>query len=191
MRARVVAGGLAAAGVGASHWLAYRLIVPDAHARHEMLEHTGHRYFNALAAVALGVFVASLAGFVVSRCRREGGQRSASFLALAQRLFVLQAAGWLVLEGAERLVVAHHHSSMFGEPVVWAGLALQIVVAALSALLFVALDRAITVILTLTRRFPPVPRRRIAWAAHDPEWSSGTRHARGWSSRGPPSYRLA
>lgn len=187
-RARVGLGLLAAAGVGGAHRLAYWIVSPDAHLRAELLEHTGHRYFGLVSGIVFGLFAATAGGFVSSRARKASAPLGrAHVIALAARLGVLQAAGWLALEGAERLLVAHHHGSMFEEPVLWVGLVVQLVAAAVSALLFAGLDRAITIIVAWSN--PPLDARaprpswppRRAWAP--PAIGLGD----AWSCRAPPA----
>jgi hypothetical protein len=187
MRARLMLGGLAAAGVSVAHWLAYRVVTPHEHLREELLERTGHRYSNILFALAFGVFAAVVAGAVAARVS-AGRKRllRPSFGKIARRLSVWQMGGWIALELTERLVVAHHHSSIFTEPVLWIGLGVQLLVAVVSALLFVVLDRALGRIIELVRGLPDPPRARRSWPIVQAAPVRTARLGGAWRSRGPP-----
>ncbi len=87
---------LSVLGVLAGHWLAYRLVVPDAHVRSHVLAVSGHGYM-AYAPAAVGVSAALIAlGFVAvvfheARGGRAGTEAPAWLVALLPPLaFVAQ-----------------------------------------------------------------------------------------------------
>ncbi len=138
-------GALAAAGVGLTHVLAYFLTAPDPEARRELLEQTAHGYWSYASAIGLGVLVAGLSGFVISRVRQRAEQphgARALYFFIATRLMVLQGLGFLLLEASER-AVAGGLGDLLAEPVVLLGLAIQAVVAAIGALLLLLLARVV------------------------------------------------
>jgi hypothetical protein len=144
-RPRLWLGALAAAGVGLTHVLAYFLTAPDPTARRELLEQTAHGYWSYASAVALGVLVAGLSGFVISRVRERAvypQSGRALYVFIATRLAVLQAVGFLVLEASER-AVAGGLADLLAEPVVLLGLGIQAVVAALGALFLLLLGQIV------------------------------------------------
>lgn len=162
-RPRLWLGGLAAAGVALTHILAYFLTAPDPHARRELLEQTAHGYWSYASAVALGVLVAGLSGFVVSRVREHAVRPqsgSGLFFFVAPRLVVFQAFGFLLLEASER-AVAGGLDHFLGEPVVLLGLAVQAVVAAIGALLLVVLSRIVEALIEATATVFIRPQSRI------------------------------
>lgn len=139
-------GGMAAAGVIVSHSLSYLFVTPDPHARERLLQVTGHRYFTWVAALALGALVGGLAGGTLRRLRSGGdgpvtGPRA--FAAAASTLSVLQVAGFIGLEAAERWIAGSSITHILGEPVVAIGIAMQVVVALVAALLLVGLARGV------------------------------------------------
>lgn len=148
-------GGLAASGVVASHWLAYRLAVPDPHLRHEVLADTGHGYWQYAVAVVLGLLVASLAGFACQKVWHPGASsgttRRSPYYGVAARLIALQAAGLLILESAERAVTGSEALGVFTEAPVIIGLAVQVLVALAAALLLVFFARAVEFVHNLVR----------------------------------------
>lgn len=181
-RARCTFGAAAALGVIAAHWLAYRVVTPDAHDRAELLGGSGHRFFTLLAAVALGGFAVTVAGALAARPAPEVGRAA---WGMAGRLALSQATAWIILEGAERALAAHHHGSLFAEPVFWVGLSLQMVVAACSALLFASIGRAVLTL--LARRLSTGARRPAArWPAALSTPLRAVRLEGTWGSRGPP-----
>ena len=142
-RPRLWLGALAAAGVGLTHVLAYFLTAPDPTARRELLEQTAHGYWSYASAFALGVLVAGLSGFVISRVRERALRPQsgrALYFFITTRLVVLQAVGFLVLEASER-AVAGGLVDVLAEPVVLLGLGIQAVVAAIGALFLLLLAR--------------------------------------------------
>ena len=123
---RLRLGALGAGGVALTHCVAYYLAVPDGHHRAEVLQSSGHGYWPVLMTIALGLGVAALGSSIVDR-----GAPSVTFA----RLATLQCGAWVVLETAERMISGHGVSGLLGEPVVWVGLALQVLAAGIGAAL--------------------------------------------------------
>ena len=162
-RPRFWLGALAAAGVGLTHVLAYFFAAPDPDARRELLEQTAHGYWSYASALALGVFVAGVSGFVISRMREQRTRRQsgrALFFFMATRLMVLQAFGFLLLEASER-ALAGGLDHFLTEPVVLLGVAVQAVLAPLGALLLLALSRLVDALVEATGTVFIRPRSRI------------------------------
>jgi hypothetical protein len=135
-------GGIAGAGVLVTHWLSYRMAVPDAHHRADVLHATGHAHWPVLSVVGLTPFtVASLHACV--RGLPVGRGRSP-----APRLAVLQAAAWTVLEVGER-AAAGRLATLDDHGVVLIGLVVQVAVALVGAA-FVRL--AVRAVAALARR---------------------------------------
>jgi hypothetical protein len=168
----------------AAHWLAYRIVTPDPHVRAELLESSGHRFFTLVAAAAVGGFALAVGGSLAGRQAKIETRAHAS-CRMAARLALSQAVAWVVLEGVERALAAHHHGSLFAEPVFWVGLALQVALAACSALLFTSVGRAVLTL--LARRRERASRRPAArWPAARLTPLRAVRLEGTWGSRGPP-----
>lgn len=154
-------GGLACAGVAAAHWIAYLLAPPraDAHAHGhthgEALAATGHDLWPYLVAVAAGAFVAALSGFVSDRVGESRGASGASLWRhAAARLVPVQVLAFAGLELLERVLFADsgHAGSLLGQPVLWVGIALQVLCALGGAGLLVVFARTIEIIQKLVAR---------------------------------------
>ena len=104
----VLLGGLAAAGAIFGHHFAYRLASSEVHHGSRLMEATGHRYFGGCLAVALGLVMAALVSFLRSRHQapKRGQSPMRLGLYLAPRLVPAQIGAFLVLEAAERILVA-------------------------------------------------------------------------------------
>ncbi len=134
--------GLAAGGVLVTHWLSYLLAAPDSHQREALLAETGHGLWPYAAALAVGGVVAALAGFAARPAAMEA--RSHSLGATALRLVALQVPAWVLLEAAERTASSGQLGGVLHEgPVLLIGLAVQLLVAVLGALVLRALSRVL------------------------------------------------
>lgn len=172
----------AAAGLVGAHLLGYLVVAPGDTARSFLLTTTGHGYLSR--AITLAVASAVLAGLTsavlgVLRASRPGWSR-ADWPGLAVRLSLLQVAGFLVLEIAERLLAGAPLADL-GGPVLVVGVPLQVIVAMLGAAVLALIERAAAVVTTSlggrfslpgarrTRPIPippdPAPSRPIVWAA--------------------------
>jgi hypothetical protein len=160
--ARLWLGTLAAAGVVVSHEIAYWINAPGAHARAELLQATGHRYWTLVVAAALALLVFGLSAFVGRLLFGDGElpRQGPLLVAIVPRLAVIQCAGFLALEIGERYLSggsgARSLSSVVGEPVVAMGLAVQFIVALAGALLMLCIGHGVV-------RLGRLLRRRSSW----------------------------
>jgi hypothetical protein len=145
-------GGLAAFGIVAAHCLAYILVAPDSHQRQMLMDTTGHRFWGLVFAVGLGAGVAGLSGALVRlmvppAARYRRGKRLNLFAFSAPRLIALQLGGFVLLEATERTFTGGGaHATV--EPVVVVGLALQVAVALVSALILCLLTVTLQTLLS-------------------------------------------
>ncbi len=116
-------------GTEAAHWLAFRLVYPDAWTRAQVLQQSGHGYLSLLPTVGgAGLAFVVLALLLHGRTARQGASRRTAptlwqFAALPLIAFVLQ-------EHLESLIA---HGTLVGvplEPTFLPGLALQLPFAA-------------------------------------------------------------
>ncbi|HEV3475415.1 MAG TPA: hypothetical protein VG602_08620 [Actinomycetota bacterium] len=154
LRTRLWLGALAFAGVAFAHGLTFLLVAPDPHSRERLLASTGHSYWPYVMPLALGALVVALSGFAAGHARRAGNGR---YRATAFRLAILQSAGFVLLEAAERFVAHASAESLFANPFLLTGIAVQILLALVAAALLVVVAR---VVQSLTaRRHPDRPAR--------------------------------
>ena len=188
IRTRLWLGGLASGGVVVAHWLAYRLTTPAGHHESEILHATGHRHWTWFMAAALGAAVAGLAGFAYQRMRASASMSPAALYRYSLgRLIALQATGFLLLEIIERLA-SHGSLDLAHQPAVVLGVALQILIAFVGALLLVAFGRVIDVLSAVGRK--PAVRESVGLfesqiASMRPRLALGGR-----TLRGPPDLLL-
>jgi hypothetical protein len=144
-------GGLAAFGIVAAHCLAYILIAPDGDKRASLMDATGHRFWGLVFALALGAGVAGMSGVLVRFLHLSTAEHSNVnlFGFSASRLMALQVGGFMLLEVTERTFMGSGAHSIV-EPVVLLGLALQVVVALVSALLLCLLTKTLHALLSGT-----------------------------------------
>lgn len=160
-------------GVLVAHWLAYRLLVPDAAARH-----TGHAY---LAHAPLGVALLLLASFAVRVAAPGGSARAWPFA-------VFPAWGFVLQEEVEALLHAGRLAPL--DPVLAAGVLFAIPFGLVAYLFARAAAGAADGIAALLRRRPHVvhdPRARVrpfrALPVRRPELALAR------PARGPPATR--
>ncbi|TMK19261.1 MAG: hypothetical protein E6G68_06260 [Actinobacteria bacterium] len=175
----------AAGGLVAGHFLTYVFLTPAGPHRAAFLRQTGHGYFARAVAVAAGL----ARGFVR---RRAADAEGLSWRALAVRFAVIQAAGFVVLEIIERLVV---HAPLGGlVSVLPVGLCVESAVAALVAAILVATARASESIASaLVRRRPTRHAGRPAFPLNSCDHSVPALRFFGSSAtfRGPPLPSVA
>jgi hypothetical protein len=159
-RACLWLGGLAAFGIVAAHCLAYVVTAQNMAEMSLLMDATGHRYWGLAVGVALGAAIGGAAGFYVRilRVPRAGLGRMDMFLFLAPRLGALQLAGFVLLEVSERVLWGSGLAHPLEEPVVIAGLALQLIVAVASALLLTVAAGLAVLIAKYFRRIAGAPR---------------------------------
>lgn len=148
-------GGLACAGVAAAHWIAYLIAPPEGHSHAEGMAATGHKLWPYFVALAAGAFVAALSGFVSDRFSEAPGASGwALWRQSAARLLPAQVLAFFCLELAERALFADpgHGGSLLTEPVLWVGIALQVLCALAGAGLLVLFARTVELIQELVTR---------------------------------------
>ncbi len=174
--------GLGAAGLIAGHALGYASAVPDVHQRAVFAAQTGHGYMPSASWAATVVGLAALVAGIASGYTRRGGSAAWSLRRACIRLISMQVGAFILLEVLERLVSGASLATLSWRLVV-VGVAAQIVVAALGALLLVGLRRVGAAIARLRVIVaPPIPG-RIATAAHAVVGSRYVSHTR---VRAPP-----
>lgn len=187
-RLRLLLGGTAALGVLLAHCAAFLIVEPDAHLRHELLTEKGHTYGTG---VGLALFVAGLASLVwnsihASRIR----SMSDVFRAVAPKLAFLQVVGFVLLEGAERLLSSGSPSALAelaAEPVFAIGIVAQVVVSIVGAVVMALLSRAVAAIRAAVRATTTRPARiLIPTSRSDATWSRVHLAVGGLTLRGPP-----
>jgi hypothetical protein len=180
---------LLAGGWLAAHELAYRLVAPGTHERHELLARSGHGYLHwvqlATALCVALVFVG------IALAARQAGTGCGGTRSPAHRLALLPPLGFFLQEHLERLV----HSGGFPvntvlEPTFLVGLLLQLPLALLAYFLArLLLDAAESLGLALSassrRRFVSA-RVLLGWAVGQVDASPRPVLALGYSERGPP-----
>lgn len=174
-------GGIACAGVLASHWLTYRVLHLEGH-----LHETGHDHLGVTSAVAVGLFVAAALRFCALGLR---GQATPGFGALVLRLTAVQAAVWLGMETAER-AASGSLSTLDDHALLVVGLLVQVVVAVVGATAVRLAGRTLAAV--VARRAARPDRRRVP--VH-PRWRDRVPHTvRRWGAqgvRGPPASHAA
>jgi hypothetical protein len=178
--------GLGFAGLVGGHALGYAIAVPDVHDRAVLLSHTGHGYLPSAswAAVMLGI-AAVVAGVAAGYLRRPEGSRL-TFRSLAPRLAVLQGAGFVVLEVAERMASGASLATLSATLLV-AGVLTQLAVGAVIALLVAGLRRVGEILGDLVAR--TAPQRAQSWAIPSPAIIRTLDRRLPAHPRAPPSLR--
>jgi hypothetical protein len=147
-------GGLAGAGVLVTHWLTYRIAVPDHHQRIDVLQDTGHAHWPVFSVVALALCTAASVRVCTEGWR---GRTRPGFAATTRRLVAAQAVLWLAVEVAERATTGHL-ATVDDHGLLLLGLALQMAVAVVGAASVWLAHRALAVL--GSRRRPALPRPR-------------------------------
>jgi hypothetical protein len=144
-------GGLAAFGIVAAHCLAYILMAPDPDDRALLMDATGHHFWGLVFALALGAGVAGLSGLLVRFFHLSTTEHPKVnlFGFAASRLAGLQVGGFVLLEATERIFMGNGAHEIV-EPVVLVGLALQVAVALVSALILCLLTKTLHALLSGT-----------------------------------------
>jgi hypothetical protein len=148
----------AAGGLVAGHFFTYVFLAPAGSHRAMLLSHTGHAYFpRAIAAAAALGAIAMGAAAARGVARRHAGARTYGWRALAIRMAIVQAAGFVALEIVERMIVDAPLAGMAA--VLPVGFAVEVLVAAsVAALLCLTVVAAETVVRVLAKR----PERRTS-----------------------------
>lgn len=181
---------LMVAGLLAGHGLAYRLTIPDAHARADALAHSGHGYLGYIPlalTVCLGLLLVALALRALAGFRGVASRPTASPV-----LILLPPLAFAVQEHLERLVHAGHVSWMTAlQPSFLLGLALQLPFALAALLLAWALEWAAHALGQTLAASVPLPRLPFfaPVPARVPSVPRPAGLARGYGERAPPVLR--
>ncbi|HYI46272.1 MAG TPA: hypothetical protein VE174_12515 [Actinomycetota bacterium] len=145
----------AGGGVLVAHWLGF-LAASHSHDHHQghLMQATGHDLFTYVVALA-----AAISAFLLSRyTRRRMDERHSPeisglrlFAQAGVRMIPLQVIAFLLLESIERVVFAGGFTNILAEPAVQFGLAFQIVVALVGALLLATFAGAVEAVRRRTR----------------------------------------
>jgi hypothetical protein len=179
-------------GLLAGHWVGYRLAIPDAHARADVLSQSGHGYLgNAPLALTtcLLVLIASLLFRALAGYRGQPARPAAS-----PAIVLLSPAAFVVQEHVERVV----HSGQMPwtaalQPSFLVGLALQLPFALAALLIAWALDSVAHAVGRALAAAPPRPLLPVfvPLPAHVTAAPRPAGLARGYGERAPPLLRRA
>lgn len=132
----------ALAGLLAGHGLSYVIAAPDPHHRDLLLETTGHAYLPMAGRVSLILLLAAIATITGRAFMSRGSDAPATFGALAGRLAAVQVAAFAGLEVLERLISGAPLGHLMGDRVLPLGIAVQVAVAIVGAVILRWLIRA-------------------------------------------------
>jgi hypothetical protein len=147
------------AGFAVAHALDYTLVFPEPAERAAVLARTGHSYLPALGAIGWPLLGLAGAGALAAGLRRRSG--GVSPRAAVALLAAAQAAFFVAAEVGERVGAHEPVADLVRTPLLFLGLAAQVVVAALLVMLLATVDAA-------GRRWSPLapaPLPRLAVAA--------------------------
>jgi hypothetical protein len=145
--------GVAAAGTVLGHWLAYLIAIPASTTRARVLSESGHGYWLSAVQMALVFAAAGLALLAIRRLRARASEPSSTFA--FHRLVLYQASMFVAVEIVERLMVGEPVSQLFAHDVVFLGLLVQVVVAALGVRFLRWFERTVDRIADVFRRRAP------------------------------------
>lgn len=133
--------GVAAGGVLAGHWLTYVLVDPHVHQRTTELASTGHAYLGL--ANDLGLIAALVALSTIFLGGLTGHERKRpSLRTLTARLATFQVLAFAAMELLERMSAGAPVAGVMHHAILPVGLTIQVVIAALDALVIHWLLRA-------------------------------------------------
>ena len=132
--------GLALGGVLVGHALTYRVLVPDAHARTVELAETGHGYLGGANVVGMLAVIVALSILFLGRLVRRDGDVPRAI----GRLVAFQLTTFVAMEILERLGSGDGVHQLM--PVLVVGLPVQVMVAAIVAVVVRFTLRAATIV---------------------------------------------
>ena len=91
--------GVAVGGVLVGHWLTYRLVAPESHARAQLLRSTGHAYLGLANDAGLVLALSAIAALFLGRLAGGDGMG----VGITRRLIAFQAGAFVAMEVLERL----------------------------------------------------------------------------------------
>jgi hypothetical protein len=166
------------------HLVVYAAVIPDAAARGAFLARTGHGYFPAFVDAAMTIGAVGLVGSVLGSLVRSSSP-AARPRELFLRLAAVQSAGFVLLELTERVASRSSLVDLIRGDLA-AGVAVQVLVAAVIALVAFVLRRAAERAAALAPRRDRRPRGVVPLAAGDSS-PLGSRLARRPGARAPPT----
>jgi hypothetical protein len=183
---RGVTLGVASGGVLLGHWLAYLIVDPVTSTRDAVLGSTGHAYLSAADRLGLAVTLSAL-GAVFLRRMIHGDDVLLPVRAVGTRLAGFQVTAFLAMEVAERLAARVPLGQLAHGPLVPVGIAAQIAMATLGALVVFTLCRAADRAAAVLGSAIPPPRILSAGVAVIPAARPARIAVPVATGRGPPS----
>jgi hypothetical protein len=147
--------GMAAAGMVLGHDLAYRLAVPDAHARSAVLLQSGHGYWLLAVKAAVILGLSGAGAFVARHLRSAQGKPCGpmeAFVSILIPLAAMQLVGYTCMEIVERAAVGAPVAGLFHHHLYLLGVAVQFLVACTGGLVLLALGRGASALAELLAR---------------------------------------
>ena len=180
LRTRLGIGLLSVAGTAAGHYLTYLVAAPHDHRREQLLAATGHAGEAPFVVFAIAALFAACVATLVTHRHKA----SASFPGTVGALLVLQLFAFIGLETIERVGAGIDLAQAATEPVLWLGIAAQLVVAIVGAFVL----RALRAAATSTTVRPPLPRfAELTLVALPVLVPPATAPGSAWEARGPPT----
>ena len=176
----------AAASAFLGHALSYHSVAPHPLHRSHLLESTGHGSDGRVTAVLLGVLIFACSGVIARRAARSRGRPPAmSYKSVFIHLLSLQLTGFLVMEVLERLHAGSSLSAL-AQPVIVLGVAAQVFMALIGALIVVFFVRLVRMLVAAGGSVSS----RNSNEAFSPLWffsPAPSVVSLAWSVRGPPA----
>jgi hypothetical protein len=189
----VVLYATAAAGLVGGHLLGYLAVAPDPGRRSFLLAGSGHAYLSkAVVLAAAAAILAATAAAALGAARVHGRTRPGApgGRSVGMRLAGLQVLGFIALEVGERVMAGaslEDLATVFG-----LGVPLQVLVAALGALVLSAVARAAEAVARVLAGPAPVARSAsVGLSEPGAPWIPSAIISTPRLSRGPPSLRTA
>jgi hypothetical protein len=163
--------GIAAGGVLVGHWITYRLVSPHPDAREALLAGTGHRFLGLANDIGLALGVAALAAVILGRIMDHGGVPASPGLWF-RWIAGFGVGAFVAMEVIERIASGAPLAELLHHELLPVGVAVQVMVAALSAAAIGWLLRAVDRIQGVFAAAAPLPRlvsvRVVATGWHPP-----------------------
>jgi hypothetical protein len=178
--------GIAVGGVLLGHWLTYRAVSPDAHARLRLLRHTGHAYLGPANDLALVAALTAFAALFVGQLSATA--RTGRMVGVTRRIVAFQVSAFVLMEVLERVTAGAPLDGLIRTGILPIGVGVQVAVALLAAVAIRWLVRAADhVAAVLARPGAPRPRGVVAIAVPTAIPVPVRRHLSAAGVRGPPS----
>jgi hypothetical protein len=128
-------------GLIIGHLLSYLIAIPDAARRDAVLAESGHTYLHLAGDVAIVLAFAAVVTVGLRAAAGGGSTELPSGVRLAWRLGAFQAGAFVAMELGERLVSGTGFGELFTDHLFGIGIVVQLVIAAVGALLLRWLGR--------------------------------------------------